>query len=437
MCLAYFPITNIYGTKGKGQDMTLQMGIIKVEIKVPELVEAIDFFKKNRLKAFEQISTEVKSTISSTFNQLLQLEMDLFLGKPDQSKNKRNGFIEREFSMKGVGCLRVRVPRDRLNKFDSAIIPKSEQIDPRLKQDLAVLHLSGISNRTLALISKRILGVEVSAQTVHNSLETVEEKALEWLDRKIDKEYWALFIDGTHFQIQRRGSTEKEPTLVVLGIDASNRMSVLALQGGYKDQAKCWETVFDDLIKRGLDPSKVQIGVMDGLPGLESEFKKHFTKAVTGRCWVHSKKNAVNKVPEKLSDAFEVLINKVMYASSESQARVAFFQLKKQLGGDAGRAVSCLEKDLESLLVHYRFEQKLWRVLKTTNPIERVNKELKRRTKSMEGLGEKTLNILLAFTAMRLEYNWQTTPVDSLKLNNLKQINQTNAVEDTLEKLMH
>ena len=75
--------------------MTLPMEIIKVEIKVPELVEAIDFFKKNRLKAFEQISTEVKSTISSTFNKLLQLQMDLFLGKPDQSKNKRNGFIER------------------------------------------------------------------------------------------------------------------------------------------------------------------------------------------------------------------------------------------------------------------------------------------------------------------------------------------------------
>ncbi len=76
-------------------------------------------------------------------------------------------------------------------------------------------------------------------------------------------------------------------------------------------------------------------------------------------------------------------------------------------------------------------------MLRTTNPIERVNKELKRRTKSMEGLGEKTLNILLAFTAMRLEYNWQKTPVDSKALNNLEHIKNRNQIDDVLENLIH
>ena len=94
-----------------------------------------------------------------------------------------------------------------------------------------------------------------------------------------------------------------------------------------------------------------------------------------------------------------------MHAESESHARVNFNNLKVQMGSDCERAVRSVEKDFESLLTHYKFEKIFWRVLRTTNPIERVNKELKRRTKSMEGLGEKTLNILLAFTAMRLEYN--------------------------------
>jgi len=417
--------------------MKLQMSIIKVEIRIPELVEAITLFKQNRVKAFEQIASEINNTVATTFNQLMQMEMDLFLGRSDQLNNKRNGYIERDFSMKGVGCIRIRVPRDRLNKFVSCIIQKQEQLDPRLKQDLAILHLAGISNRTMSMISKRILGLEVSAQTVHNSLKVIEEKALAWLDRPIKKNYWALFIDGTNFNIQRRGSTEKEPTLVVLGIDDRNCLSILALQPGHKDQAKCWETVFDDLIKRGLDSTKVQIGIMDGLPGLESQFKKTFTKSVTARCWVHAKTNALNKTPERLSVVFDELLNTVMYASSETQARTAFVNLKTKMNTDAERAVKCIEKDLDSLLVHYKFEQKLWRTLKTTNPIERVNKELKRRTKSMETLGENTLNILLAFTAMRLEYNWQVTPVDSVKINNLKQMKSLNAIEDVLEKLIH
>ena len=190
-------------------------------------------------------------------------------------------------------------------------------------------------------------------------------------------------------------------------------------------------------MKRGLDPELIQIGVMDGLPGLEKAFKEAFPKSMTARCWVHSKKNAMAKCSERLSTAFEKLINEVMYAKSESQARVNFINLKKQMGADCERAVHSLEKDLESLLTHYKFEKRFWRVLKTTNPIERVNKELKRRTKSMEGVGEKTLNILLAFTAMRLEYNWQKVPVDSKVLNNLEHVKGRNQIDDVLENLIH
>ena len=176
---------------------------------------------------------------------------------------------------------------------------------------------------------------------------------------------------------------------------------------------------------------------MDGLPGLEKVFKEMFPRSMTGRCWVHAKRNAMAKCSKRLSLAFEKLLNEVMYANSESQARVNFNNLKIQMGSDCERAVRCIEKDFESLLTHYKFEKKFWRVLKTTNPIERVNKELKRRTKSMKRVGEKTLNILLAFTAMRLEYNWQKVPVDSKTLNNLEHIKSKNQIEDVLEKLIH
>ncbi|MBK8202859.1 MAG: transposase [Bdellovibrionales bacterium] len=99
-------------------------------------------------------------------------------------------------------------------------------------------------------------------------------------------------LDGTNFKMQRRQSTEKEPTLVVLGIDDENRMSILSMQPGYKDSAESWREIFKDLVRRGLNPQSVQIGIMDGLPGLETAFKESFVNAVTARCWVHSLKNA-------------------------------------------------------------------------------------------------------------------------------------------------
>jgi transposase-like protein len=200
--------------------MQLNMGIIKFEVSVPEATRAIEEFRRNRIRALEVIGREVKSAVSSMFNQLLQTEMAVFLGRPDQSENKRNGFHEREYALKGVGCIRIRMPVDREREFQSTVIPKHEQIDPRLKQDIAVMHLAGLSTRTLAMVSKRILGVDVSPATVSASLGTVEDKALSFLTRDLSgKKYWALFVDGTNFPIQRLGTTEKEPSLVVLGLD--------------------------------------------------------------------------------------------------------------------------------------------------------------------------------------------------------------------------
>lgn len=415
--------------------MTLAMGIIKIEVKVPELVKAIEEFKINRKKALETISTEVREGVSDFFNSMLNTEMEIFLGQPDQEGNKRNGYETREYALKGVGAIRVKQPVDRKRHFKSAVLPTRERIDPRLKEDLAVLHLAGLSNRVLALVSRRVLGVEVSAQTVSNSLASVEDEALKWLERPIAKRYWALFIDGTNFRVQRVGTTEKEPSLVVLGIDENNCMSIIAIQPGQKDDSSTWREVFKDLKKRGLDASSVQIGIMDGLPGLETAFKEAFPKSVTARCWVHALKNAMAKTPARLREPFKHLAHQIMYAKSESNAREAFEALKRQMGSEASRAVRVIEKDLDSLLAHYKFEKRFWRTLRTTNPVERVNKELKRRTKSMETVGGRTLDILVAFTAMRLEYHWQRFKVDAPHFEKLSK-KKGNAIENTVVKLV-
>ena len=416
----------------------LDMGIIKVEVNLSELKSAIESFRETRKQFFEVIATEIRSAASSAITQMMNAEMTVFLGKSDQKQNKRNGYETKEYALKGIGSFRIRVPIDRNRNFESTVIPKHERIDPRLKEDLAVLHLAGISTRDIAMISNRILGVEVSKQTVLNSLGVIEERAKEWLSRPITEKYWGLYVDGTNFKIQRRGSTESEPSLVVLGINDLNKKSIIAIEPGTKDNAKTWESVFNQLIERGLDIEHVKIGIMDGLPGLENVFKSKFTKAVTARCWVHALRNACSKTPARLIEPFKLLTQRVMYAVSEEDARNAFSALQLAMGADADRAVRCLEKDLDSLLVHYRFEPSLWRALKTTNPIERVNKEFKKRFKSMGSIGERSLTCLVAFTALRLEMNWQKFPINLASMEKLiEPRTRPNNIEKTIEVLMH
>lgn len=416
--------------------MQMDMGIIKFEISLAEATKAVQELKRNRAQVFERLTTDVKSAVGEAIHTLINSEMSLFLGEPEQSDNKRNGFKEREYAIKGIGAVRFRMPQDRKSRFESVIIPANEQMDPRIREDIAVLHLAGLSTRTLAMASKRLLGIEVSTQTVSGSLRIIEEKALSFLTRDLsDRKFWALFIDGTNFRIQRRGSTAKEPQLVVVGIDEENRLSLLAIEPGTKESTESWEAVFTSLKHRGLDPKGIRIGIMDGLPGLEKCFKDAFLSAVTARCWVHVMRNAMAKAPLRVRPLFKSLAVKVMYAGSASQARIAFEELKRAMGKDAERSVSCIEKDLESLLIHYQFEKQFWRSLKTTNPIERVNKELKRRTKSMDSLGERTLSVLLAFTALRLEMGWIMKNVSSDRMGHLKPFQKINQIESAMDAL--
>jgi putative transposase len=285
------------------------------------------------------------------------------------------------------------------------------------------------------MISRRFLGVDVAKDAISGSLDLVKEEAVSWLTRPITGQYWALYVDATNFSVQRRGCTAKEPSLVVLGIGADNHKSVLAIEPGTRDNVDSWRAVFSELKRRGLDPKHVRIGIMDGLPGLESLFREEFPNAVTARCWVHALRNALAKTPGRLREVFNKLVGKVMYAESENDARASFLALKEAMAKDCSRAISCLEKDLDSLLVHYRFDRRYWQALKTTNAIERINKELKRRTKSMETIGEQSLQAVVAFTALRLEMGWRAHAIDSKALNNLLHQGNRNTIEKTVEEM--
>ncbi len=98
---------------------------------MPEAVQAVEEFRRNRVQAFEAITSELKSAVGGAINHLLQTEMSLFLGKPDQVGNKKNGFKDREYALKGVGCIRIRMPQDRKSEFKS--VPHEEGLLEDLK----------------------------------------------------------------------------------------------------------------------------------------------------------------------------------------------------------------------------------------------------------------------------------------------------------------
>jgi putative transposase len=395
-------------------------GAMKIIVRVADVVALAKRFEESPGLAMLEVVGHVRAAVTETLEQVMKAEIDIFLGREAEIANKRNGFTSRTFGIKGIGTVQLRVPRDRAGRFSSNVVPAYRRYDAATEKDIALLNLAGLSTRMLAQLSAPLLGVRVSAKEVSNALHTIVPAAKAFLTRRLDDRKWMyLYIDGTNFRV-RRSTVDIEPTLVVLGVDESGRKSVLSMMQGDKDSRGAWEAVFVDLKERGLDPTTVKAGIMDGLPGLGGAFREAFTQAVVLRCWVHKARNAMPRVPRRYQAAFMASWNAVAYADGLEGARTAFDELRRTWNKDASDAVACIERDIEALLAHYTFPQGHWDALRTTNPIERVNKEFKRRSKSMEVVSGEGLKALLAFTAIRLEYGWSTTPITSNKLTTLK-----------------
>ena len=138
--------------------------------------------------------------------------------------------------------------------------------------------------------------------------------------------------------------------MVAIGVTETGHRTVLGLQAGDKESATSWRELFKDLKQRGLDGSKVVLGIMDGLTGLEKVFKEEFTKAKVRRCQVHVSRNVLAKTPKKLKKAVADEIRSIFYASTRQKALEFFDQFKQRYEKDLPSAVKCLESSLDSCL---------------------------------------------------------------------------------------
>jgi len=220
------------------------------------------------------------------------------------------------------------------------------------------------------------------------------------------------------FEMRLGDTVEKVPILVVIGVTETGARLVLGLQMGDKESASNWREFFKDIKRRGLDPDKITLGIMDGLPGLEKIFKEEFPKAKVQRCQVHVARNVLAKVPQKFKEAVADGMRSIFYASSREKARELFVEFKGQWEKQLPSAVKCLEGSLEACLTFFTFPEEEWISLRTSNIIERLNKEFKRRTKPMEIVaGEMACYTLLTFIALKMELHWRSNPLGKVRKN--------------------
>ena len=381
-------------------------------------------------RMLDLLQVDLKMTFEKAITELMKTELTNFLDRDKYERisktsqpngiNYRNGYYERKYTVRNTGEMNLSVPRDRLGKYSSNMLKKYERYDKRIEKDLVLLFLTGLSTRNISLISHNLIGRRLSSTEVSNANKELLSGIDNWRTRSLsDTEVKYLYIDGVNFGMRVGHSIEKLPMLVVIGVKKDNRKIFLTIQRGDKESASTWREIFKDMKSRGLNHKQVKLGIMDGLTGLEKVFCEEFTQAKVQRCQVHVARNVMCKTPKKLKTKVADSLRDIFYAPDRKRAYEMYSSFVEKYEAVIPSAVKSLSNSIHSTLTFYSLPKEEWTCLRTTNAIERVNKEFKRRTKPMEILaGENSAYRLLCFIAFKMELHWRTTPVGRKNLPN-------------------
>lgn len=294
----------------------------------------------------------------------------------------RNGFYQRDFVTR-LGTIRLRIARSRNKNF----LPPGLEKFQRRAADLALLireaFLRGISTRQVGRIVATITGEAVSAQTVSKLVQDLDTAIEQFHSAPLQDEWAYLFLDGVSLRMRRPAGRQCVHMLVAYAVKLDGTRHLLAFQRSRGESQAAWEGLLQQLYRRGLTGQHLQLIITEGCPGLAAAIDLVYPTVLHQRCWVHKMRNILEKVRKRDLDGVKADAQAIYHADSRAAARLAFVGFKKRWFPEYPAMVRQLERDLPELLAFYNFPRSLWKKLRTTNLIERVFVEVRRRTRPM------------------------------------------------------
>jgi transposase-like protein len=347
----------------------------------------------------------------------------------------RHGHAPERKVQTGIGALKLRRPKirdraadvahDEKIRFTSHILPKWARRSRSLDALLPVLYLRGISTGDFQEALSAILGAEapnLSPGVISRLAAEWETEYERWQHRDLSaRPYVYIWADGIY--LQARMEPEAECILVVIGATPEGKKELVGFHVGRRESSQSWRELLVDLKARGLAVAP-EVAVGDGALGFWKALDEVFPGARHQRCWVHKVANVLNKFPKSLAPTVKSDLRDVWQAETRAAAETAMDTFAAKYGAKYAKAVACLTKDREALLVFFDFPAEHWDHLRTANPIESVFATVRHRTVRAKGaLSQKTAK-LMVFTLVRAA---------SKKWRRLKGANQLPLVVDGIK----
>lgn len=331
----------------------------------------------------EGILSFIKTYLGSLFDKAVkeQISADRYERTPNR-KDYRNGSYTRSLTTKFGHIEDLEVPRLRHGAVAQDALDRYERIHEDVDRAIGQLFLAGVSTRRLKGIAKELFGRSVSAQTVSKATESLDEELERYRTAELDDDYEFLFLDGIHDKVREIG-VEKKVMLCALGVRQDGTKKILSFRLVDQEDEAVWSAFLVELKARGLKGDHMKMITTDGQPGLLKALRQHFTFVKQQRCIAHKMRNVVVKLkrPQKKPCADEARL--IWAAPTRKEAVRRFKDWEKRWYPEAESAVRCMRKDLYACLRYYDLPEEQWKMVRTTNILERSFREVRRRTRPM------------------------------------------------------
>ena len=353
----------------------------------------------------------INELVSNSLQSLIDQEASEFIGaqKHERSESRkvyRNGTRPRKI-MSQAGELDLKIPKLREGCFYPETILKYQRVDRALIYAIYEAYINGVSTRKMEKVFKSFGISNLDKSTVSRLIQPITEEIEKWKNRDLQDEYLYVWLDGIYTKIRENGRVRKAVILIAIGLRSDGHREILGIHINKSESYFGWKDLIQNLKQRGL--TNVGLWIRDQHDGLEKAIGECYPGQLQQRCLVHFQRNAFDKLSPKDMEWFAPLFNKLLNAQTREASHNAWLEIKKQ----------CIQKGLDSFLDwleesegdlfnYLIYPETHWCKIRTTNPIERLNEEIRRREKSIRIFPhEKSCLLLIGSILVQQSESWE------------------------------
>jgi putative transposase len=342
--------------------------------------------KASRINLQEVFGTDkdsFKELLREVLQEVLEQEMTDALGaeKGERSSGRlgyRSGYYSRGLVTR-VGKLELRIPQDRQGHFSTQIFERYQRSEKALVSALAEMYIQGVSTRKVKAITEELCGHAFSASAISAVNKTLDESLERFAKRPLEETYPYLVLDARYEKVRQDGVIRSQAVQIAIGINHEGRRQILAVELANRESQTSWKDVLVQLKSRGL--MGVEFVVSDDHPGLKRAIAEVLPEAVWQRCYVHFLRNALDHLPRKAVDDCLQELRWLYDRRDLAEAQKDLAQWLDRWGQKYPKLCEWVEENIGETFTFYHLPLQHHKHMKSTNMLERLNEEIKRRTR--------------------------------------------------------